>query len=572
MPEALHDLLDGRLDDEAAAAVRARIARDPVWAEAWDELQRIQAWVRDHGADEQPPVALRESIRRRTTAASDGHEDAPPHPVDAPLPPRPDARPNRFLRILTLSYASAALLVVGFTVAYVFMLGDPPPAGTLQEETLEQADLPPADRAHADRPHPDRARGDRAQGEIHKPAGTGSEPAGSIKAFDKLSESKDGASDTPKLARKDAPTRGRAEGATEQAGTGGRGAEEPSGFRMGGAVPPKVRPPSDAPSGDAPSGDAPSGSAPPSAPFAEKRAKDGAPPTPSAPPPPARAEEAKTGTWSGRPDVLARLASRAAAGDVVYVIETDDPAATRAALVAALRAPTTTAQDEETAGARRSARGARPAGTRAKNEGKDEAKDEAEQDDADDAPEPDAGEAPPALGIGGGSAGTPVKRAGPRAAHLYRLEPTAETLAGLQVRLAAADATLRIAGELERPFSEARLAALEAHGLALERQRRESTFGQTRAGGRAAGADAPAEADGGAVPRARAKKPAPAASPAPGGAPAPATPAPTPTTPAPTTPAASAPQKKAPGSGASAPAGEAREAPRRLRILILERK
>ncbi|MDA1196152.1 MAG: hypothetical protein O2894_13355, partial [Planctomycetota bacterium] len=58
-PSELHDLLDGRLDDEAAAGVRARIAADPVLAESWEELLRVQQWIRadgPQGAEQAPPA------------------------------------------------------------------------------------------------------------------------------------------------------------------------------------------------------------------------------------------------------------------------------------------------------------------------------------------------------------------------------------------------------------------------------------------------------------------------------------------------------------------------------------
>ncbi len=204
-PAVLHDLLDGRLDADAADGLRARIAADPVLSEAWEELRRIQGWVRAHGpqgAALEPPPALRRGLDARlaalragdseTTASQLSHpqpshpqpndprpnDPQPSHPQPndpQPTDPRPmpaeGGRPGRLLRTLTLAYAAAALLVVGFSLVYITSLDPtahvPGEGGAPQGDlaTIEQADLDVDDAAPAERAERDGLAADAPGGE-----------------------------------------------------------------------------------------------------------------------------------------------------------------------------------------------------------------------------------------------------------------------------------------------------------------------------------------------------------------------------------------------------------------------
>ena len=452
LPPELHDLLDGRLDPDAADAVRARIASDPAWAEAWAELQHIQGWVRAHGAEHEPPAALRDGIRRRIAALDGGDapaeaatDDTTASVAAAAEPAARAQRPSRFMRILTLSYASAALLVVGFTVAYVFMLDGDRAPGTLSEERVDTADgvMPP------------------------KPANTGSdEPAGSIKdpqALDGLGEESlgdkaFGAND----ARSTELGKVREQGKQAERGESASGSK---GFQPGGVVEPGLRRPTDEPAlaekkapappraraGARPATDAKSGDAAGAGDVAKDA--DGAPGFAS--------------SWGGR-DVLARVEQRMEAGDIVYVIETDDPAATRAALVAMLK---TTTADRSTP----SEGGAAPEPSSVGIGGGARGRAGSEP-----APTPKPAAAPPAPG-----ASAPPPPAAPaaeapadapanknddvaEAEALYRLA-AGEQVAGLRTKLDAKPTpTLALFAEIDRPLTDEAVALLEARVLAAQ--------------------------------------------------------------------------------------------------------
>lgn len=518
IPHELHDLLDGRLDDEAAAAARTRIAEDAAWGEAWAELQRIQGWVRDHGADREPPPALRDAIRARIAVlAAKGPDGAEADPAsmratdDAAATPAgaPSARrPTRLLRILTVSYAAAALLVVGFTIGYVVMV-DPPAVGTEGDLTVETAD--------------------------------GIQPHGSVK---------DAVADAREQAK-------RLEGAAEAEGAGRaeeyaerRAGQPRAGFGgPGDGVPPGMRPPSDEPA-------PPPASTPPAltekkarqasdedegqelgqpkrkartgAAFAQagelardgERRRDGEP---------EQDDKAKQGdAWGNARDTLGRLASRMEAGDTVYVIETDDPVATRKRLETTLDALLATADAPRDDVDAPSEDAGEPLGLGGGARGRDPA--------APGSPAPPAGAGAPTPQPARGGSTTPAPdRDEQRIERFYRLEPAA--VAGLRARLADREARpLVVHGEIERPVRADLLTRLErALALAAADARPEAADASksaAAAGNKPEAADAP-RADPPA-PSKRAKQPE-------------ATPAP-----------------RRARSGA--------EKPRRLRILIVERK
>ncbi len=134
----LNDLLDGRLDDADADAVRARIDTESPMREMWDELKRMQDCVRGYGPTGEalePPTDFVAQVRRRIDTP--GAEAAPTVEVPSSVPvsaPRPR---GRVLRMFTLAYAAAALLVVGFTVHYALNRSD-----VESGSTLETADTP----------------------------------------------------------------------------------------------------------------------------------------------------------------------------------------------------------------------------------------------------------------------------------------------------------------------------------------------------------------------------------------------------------------------------------------------
>ncbi len=134
----LQDLLDGRLDDDAAAALRARIEREPALREEWGELRGIQRFVRGYGpqgAELEPPADFLAGVQARVAAlktreaiANERLDDPRRAPGNASRAGTPaPRRSGRMLRMLTVTYAAVALLVVGFTVRYV--VDTPAPAG-----------------------------------------------------------------------------------------------------------------------------------------------------------------------------------------------------------------------------------------------------------------------------------------------------------------------------------------------------------------------------------------------------------------------------------------------------------
>ncbi len=154
----LQDLLDGRLDDDAADALRARLAAEPALRESWDELRGIQALVRGYGpagADLDLPDDFLARVKTRIGAAAPTASgdaavsgDAAAGEADGPGA-APKRRPRRMLQVLTVGYAAAALLVVGFTVRYVLTDASSPagPVRTAQEDFERDApsEAPDAD-------------------------------------------------------------------------------------------------------------------------------------------------------------------------------------------------------------------------------------------------------------------------------------------------------------------------------------------------------------------------------------------------------------------------------------------
>jgi len=66
----LQDLLDGRLEPDEAAAVRARLAQEQALRERWDELLAVQRLVREHHADAQPPEDFLAGVRARIATST----------------------------------------------------------------------------------------------------------------------------------------------------------------------------------------------------------------------------------------------------------------------------------------------------------------------------------------------------------------------------------------------------------------------------------------------------------------------------------------------------------------------
>ncbi|MDF1702335.1 MAG: hypothetical protein P1V36_14385, partial [Planctomycetota bacterium] len=496
MPHELHDLLDGRLDDDAAAAVRARIAADATWREAWDELQRIQGWVRAHGprgVEMEPPPTLRAGIQARIADLQAADDQAPgavagndptagaetaaviaassafAEDAGTPRTPRaPGGRPTRLLRILTVCYASAALLVVGFTVAYITVLGNPDaPAGGQDPASIETADgLDAAELAKRRQLDPlakDDAGALAEAGALReqlerdgvqrdrRAADRGNEPHGGLvaegvggpvtRARDSraASPAKSPAVQPPALEPQGKLDDGLDDGlAVGQGSSGATGrASPPAPLRTGGGfrgpgdgMQPGARTPSDSPApASAPEAD---GSPQPRASSGRLGQAGEKKTRPSAPGRGRGAKRKEAGTWAEPDDRLGRLASRLTAGDIVYVIETDQPAAARAELLAVMNRLATPdgldALDGKDAG-RRDAEdkvSERRPGKRA-----------AEEDE-------DAGPRPAAqpgngIGLGGGSAPprvpAPKLGSGAIALQLYRLE--APAVANLRARLAS---------------------------------------------------------------------------------------------------------------------------------------
>ncbi|MDJ0521421.1 MAG: hypothetical protein QNJ90_05030 [Planctomycetota bacterium] len=292
----LQDLLDGRLDEAEASALRTRIEAEPALREAWEELRGIQALVRDYGAgsadlDEPADFLAGVRTRIRETASSTSAPEA-----DTPQPRR---RPGRMARMLTTAYAVAALLIVGFTVRYV--LHDRPTTG---DETRTAQE--PVDRT----PPPETSLEDDQLVKKDAPF-EGAGPAGGIKDHGERMESED-ADDAGRLAakvRQPSPSP-----APEPAPARARGGKPAGPFAApGGAVPRGLRTPSDT-------------KQPPPA------ARDDAGP----------AEERKQPEpVQAPPTRLARLLEVQASGDPVFVLEVADAAEGRRVLATLLATPAT---------------------------------------------------------------------------------------------------------------------------------------------------------------------------------------------------------------------------------------
>ena len=211
LDDLLNDLLDGRLDSADEAALRVRIEAEPAVREAWDELCRVRDWVCEHAAWTEaiePPPELAAAVRARTTAAPPERSAAPASHAARPA--------GRLLRMLTVAYAAAALLVVGLTVRWVFedrgadtLDGGAPETTTASREALEEK----AEDRTADvlrkRRGSELARLEERDRKQPVPAAPGSGLAGARSEFEE-----------------DAPAKG--------------------GMRMGGSVPRRLRKPKDA--------------------------------------------------------------------------------------------------------------------------------------------------------------------------------------------------------------------------------------------------------------------------------------------------------------------------------------
>ena len=250
--QLLNDLLDGRLSDEEAAALRARIAAEAPLRERHDALVRVGQWLRaeDPAKDLEAPPSFLADVTARI--ANDGGESAATDSsesggADTATSQQPggyvlrmsdaaqahDATSGRppALRLLGFAYAAAALLVVGLGVGFV-LSGSPdePPA----TELAKQSDL---DKQHAD-------AGGMAEGLLDKEKLTGGRFPGHA----------NGVNDVPKGALRGTAGHGGLSTLREQQAAGRNapadGAAVGSGPRIvgpGGRVPPGLRPPSDDP-------------------------------------------------------------------------------------------------------------------------------------------------------------------------------------------------------------------------------------------------------------------------------------------------------------------------------------
>ena len=310
-------LLDGELDASEAAALEVRLEAEPALREALEDLRRIGDHVRGYEHDAALPDDF--GARLRARLEDEGR---------AATPVRRSS--GRLVRILTVGYAAAALVVVGFTVRWALQA---PPTTTLDETTYQ-----------ADRPDPAEPRTEK----LGKKDGTWGRE---VEELGKVERSGLAEAKGRKAARPDASAAGREPRDTRRRSrTEGRPEQPPAGHfgAPGGSVPPNLRPPSDA-----------TPDAPPAAPrrerdVAKRKAGSRAAPPPAAAPPSKSAPPTTGGPATGdapspasetapseaapseapardQPGSLLRLASRLTKEEVL-VLEAPDLASARAQL------------------------------------------------------------------------------------------------------------------------------------------------------------------------------------------------------------------------------------------------
>ncbi|MDJ0976447.1 MAG: hypothetical protein QNJ98_18455 [Planctomycetota bacterium] len=219
----LNDLLDGRLSDAEAEAVRARLTAEPELQELYEQLESVSQAVRawDPAAALDAPSALADGVRDRIRA-------------EGPAAAAPSAPPRgRMLRMMSYAYAAAAVVVLGVTLAVT--LGDDPEPATHDlateqqpEATNDGLEAPPTKKpANAGKVWDDAGESKEARDALQKKSKGGrggAEPSGGIA--------------TPVEAP--APAQDMAKDAEAQR-------KQPARMGPGGAVPPGLREPSDLP-------------------------------------------------------------------------------------------------------------------------------------------------------------------------------------------------------------------------------------------------------------------------------------------------------------------------------------
>ncbi|MBK9388195.1 MAG: hypothetical protein IPN34_25530 [Planctomycetes bacterium] len=139
--EALHDLLDERLDAAASAALRARLEREPALRAAWRELRELRELLREEWSDETPtpldPRALADRVLERA------RELAPAAPASAP-PIAPTAAPvlrrARWFRFGLSFVAAASVCAAAVWLASLPQESAPAALSAKVEERSELAD------------------------------------------------------------------------------------------------------------------------------------------------------------------------------------------------------------------------------------------------------------------------------------------------------------------------------------------------------------------------------------------------------------------------------------------------